>query len=341
MPRVLPPIILAIFVVTCLAPLSAQEKKETKTITFTKKAPSAGDFFGFLSKSESSSTREVTRNGEIDEPRKSLATTTINRVVTILATKAGVVTKARVIYKKAAQVRPSFGNRRGGRRRSGGEGAGQRASLSDLDGLTFNLDFSGAAPKVTNEKGEAVSESVAKLVLRRESKDGKFTGWGPDMMTVLGKSKVAIGETITLDKKRFGLLASAGQRFRGSRMGRGRRRRGGEAPTNAGKQPETLKASMILRGTKTVFGVECAEFEVLMEDQSSMESERMSRESSAKKTGTVLIGISNGWLYSSKFEGNNSSSMSGSRQDSDLEMESTTISKSSKQITYAKKKLEQ
>ncbi len=76
-----------------------------------------------------------------------------------------------------------------------------------------------------------------------------------------------------------------------------------------------MKATLTLKGTKNVFGVECAEFELSMTDSSSTDNERMSRESSNKMSGTVLIGIDNGWLYSAKIDGSNSSSMSGSMRE--------------------------
>ena len=83
-----------------------------------------------------------------------------------------------------------------------------------------------------------------------------------------------------------------------------------------------MKASLTLKGTKKVFGVECAEFELKVTDNSSMDNERMSRESKSSTTGTVLIGVDNGWLYSVKVNGSSSSSMSGSMRDSEFEMES-------------------
>ncbi len=330
----------------CIVPLVAQENDvPKKTVTFEKAKPSTGDFFGASNKTSSAQTTEMTRNGESREPRTSKRTTSINREVTILLSEKDTVKKAQVFYKEAKSSRPSGGRRRGrGRPGGGGEGQPERAKLSDLEGQTFILDFSGATPKVTNAKGEAVAENVAKLVLRRESKDGKFAGWGSDMIAVLGKNQIAVGEVITLDRKRATLLVGNQARSRfGMRSGRRRGGRGGETkPANTEEsKPETIKATLTLKGIKTVFGVECGEFALSITDDTSIEQETMSVDSQSKLTGTVLIGVKNGWLYSLKVEGSNSSSMSMARGEMEMEVDTVGTTSVSKTVVYSKKKLEQ
>lgn len=345
MPRKYTAILMAIFMASCVLTTRAQEEEKptAKAITFTKKAPVAGDFFGSSQKNTSENSTEMTRDGESQEPRKMTTKSDVTKEVTILATnKEGAVTKAQVMYKKIAQERPSFGGQGRGRRGRGGEDAAPRAQMTDLEGQTFVLDFSGETPKVTNPAGEAAAENLAKLVLRQESKDNKFTGWGTNMIDVLGKNKVTVGESITLDKNRLGMLVRSrqgGRRMGGRRGGRGGNRRGGEGAA-AEAAPETMKATLTLKGTKKVFGVECGEFELVMNDSSSSDNERMTRDSKQKSTGTVLIGINNGWLYSLSVDGTQSSSMSMSRGDTEMEIETSGTSKTTKTIVYSKKKLQ-
>ncbi|MCA9322341.1 MAG: hypothetical protein KDB53_16485 [Planctomycetes bacterium] len=279
--------------------VSAQEAA-TKAMRFTWKCPQKGDALGSHETGHIALDIDVSMDGQILDQSQQTQEIENKKRSEILAAEATKVTKVKVSYDQIVHDI---------------EGQGSLAEdAAAILGKSFVVDFSGEAPSVSNEAGEAASEAQKKLVLERESQDGAYTGWGPDFRKILPDRPIAIGETFTV----------TGADAAGFLPGR-----------DADFDPSESKLSveMTLVDTKKMLGTECGVFDVAIV-MSGVTSQDDAMTVELKPKGQFLLGTSNMWVYKMTMEG--PIKVSGTVQDGAISVLGKGTAKFAGQALYGK-----
>ncbi len=338
--RKIPSVLLAIAI--CLPVLGAQEKAEV--VSFKSRGPTVGEFQGSMLKTTNKNTVRMMRDGEESPERSMGSKATTNRDATILEVKDGAVTRVKLHWREVSRQNDlpemAGGGRRGGRR-GGGENAEPMPDVTELAGKTLILDLSAATPTLKDEEGKDASDGLLRLVTRMETSDGKFSGWSPDVLGILGKTEFTVGESIALSRENGAKIFgnAGGMRMRGMRGGRrgGRGGRGGEE--GAAQEPDTgYSATLVFKGKRNSLGHDCGLFEINVTENSDRSNERMQSTSRTTMTGELLVGIENGWLYKLELKGKSSSDTSISMEERSMETSMEGSMDITRQVIYAKPK---
>ena len=333
--------VLAVLVALLLVPLAAAQDgaaAEGKSITLKRAKPGTGDAAGQLVKSTMRSTMNMSMNGEARPTVETGRETTLRKKSEIVAADAKAVQKVKVTYMEMTtevDVPEEFGGggERQGRRRRG-RGGEEIASDEELVGNTYVIDFSGDTPTVRDEQGAEVDSAVSSLVIRYESRDGGYGGWGPPVHEAIPEGEMKIGHRLTLNRDKVGALLDGVIGRRGNM-------------SDVGEHA----SSLTLTGTTKVLGVECAVFDLKLKSSTTGNEEPPADEegggrrrrrprgpSESEITGQVVVGLDDMWLYKVTLDGSMKSSMSMSRGERSFERSSESTMKIAVSSLYMKKK---
>lgn len=337
-------IVLAAVIAFAIAPSGVAQEgaaSEGKTVTFKRKVPAAGDAAGQMVKSSMRSTMNMSMNGEARPTVETGRETTMRKKTEILAADGKAVNKVKVNFMEMTtevEMSEEFGGGgdRSGRRRRGRDGE-EIASDDEIAGNTYVVDLSGEKPVVRDEQGAEVDAAVSSLVLRYETREGKYSGWGPPLHEVIPAGEMKIGHRMDLTTDQAAALLSGVV---------GGRRRGQDVGEHS--------HSLTLTGTTKVLGVECAVFDLSMKTTTTGKEEPPAQDgegeggrrrrrrprgpSESEMTGQMVVGLENTWLYKLQMDGSMKSSMSMSRGERSFERSSESTMKFSASSLYMNQK---
>ncbi len=259
------------------ASLTAQDQKK---YTFKWKVPAVGETMGMQMKMTMDNETVVKMDGEVMQSMSMAMKNKEKREIEVLATDGKSITKMKIKYLEMS------------REMDAGEMEGMPGmpevgeNLAELVGNTYIVEMVDGAPRVTDEAGEAVADSVAETVKEQEVKDGRFSTWSPILEKVIPDRPIAVGETFTLKGEDAKALV----------------------PMGADKgELENLAVEVTFSGTKKILGTECGVFDVKVDMGGSPVP---GLELKGAPTGQLVVGIDNMWLYQMKLDGD--MTMSGS-----------------------------
>ncbi len=291
------------------ASLTAQDQKK---YTFKWKVPSVGETMGMQMKMTMDNETTVKMDGEVMQSMSMSMKNDEKREIEVLATDGKSITKIKVKYLEMSQEMDA-GEMEG---MPGMPETGE--NLAELVGNTYIVELVDGAPKVTDEAGEAVADSVAQTVKEQEVKDGRFTTWSPILEKIIPTRPISVGETFTIkgaDAKELMPM--------------------GDGPGDLGD----LSVDVTFSGTKKILGTECGVFDVKVNMGGAPVP---GLELKGVPTGQMVVGVDNMWLYQMKLNGDmtmgGSPDMGDQPAPVDISIDATIKIKADGMALYGKKK---
>ncbi len=294
------------------ASLTAQDQKK---YTFKWKVPSVGETMGMQMKMTMDNETTVKMDGEVMQSMSMKMKNSEKREIEVLATDGKSITKLKIKYLEMSNEMDA-GEMEG---MPGMPEVGE--NLAELVGNTYIVELVDGAPKVTDEAGEAVADSVAETVKAQEVKDGRFTTWSPILEKIIPDRPISVGETFTIKGEDAKDLVPMG------------------GPIDGEGGLEDLSVEVTFSGTKKILGTECGVFDIKINIGSSPVP---GVELKGAPTGQIVVGVDNMWLYQMKLNGdmtmNGTPDMGDQPAPVDISIDATIKIKADGLALYGKKK---